>query len=95
MTILDIIRHSLQSGRCVPIVGAGISIQAGGPSWAKHLLAMADGLSAEFSDRPPRIPGGSKEARKTNSRKAASGLPRLFLAQLELQGSPGRIRGRQ
>ncbi|MCK1552320.1 ATP-grasp domain-containing protein [Bradyrhizobium sp. 177] len=48
--ILESIRHSLQSGRCVPIVGAGISIQAGGPSWAGHLVAMADGLSAEFSD---------------------------------------------
>ncbi len=38
--------------------------------------------------RPPRIPGGSKETRKASSRKAASGLPRLFLAQLELKDLP-------
>jgi len=38
--------------------------------------------------RPPRIPGGNKNARKASSRKTASGLPRLILAQLKIKNLP-------
>jgi hypothetical protein len=38
--------------------------------------------------RPPRIPGDIKTQPRSNSRRAASALPRLFLAQLKLKDLP-------
>jgi SAM-dependent methyltransferase len=45
---LDAIRRALKDGYCVPVVGAGVSISAGAPSWTGHLKNMAVGLDESF-----------------------------------------------
>jgi precorrin-6B methylase 2 len=42
------LRDAVANRRCVPFVGAGASIVAGGPSWPEYLEQLADGLAPEF-----------------------------------------------
>lgn len=44
----DEIRDAVKRGYCVPVVGAGVSMAVGGPSWTKYLKNMAAGLDNSF-----------------------------------------------
>lgn len=45
--IISTIKEAIKGRRCVPIVGAGASIAAGGPSWTAYLKELSAGLPEE------------------------------------------------
>ena len=54
MVPIERIQQALIIKRCVPVVGAGASIAAGGPAWQEYINKMRDGLPAEvFSQIRP------------------------------------------
>src|SRR5262245_43818434 len=47
-TLIKNIEAAIEKRRCVPVVGAGASISAGGPSWEEYLDHMATGLPEDL-----------------------------------------------
>ena len=45
---IQILKDAIRNKRCVPVVGAGASISAGGPDWTGYLEQLAEGLAPEF-----------------------------------------------